>query len=188
MKRITLMTLMITLGIASLCADPGPANMTLSGTAAWSTITLGGTAAGEYNLAGTGTLGPFTFRIVSTSVSAPQPSNSCLGPTKLYFTVIPGGGAGVLSSQDGSTLTLNLTGGGDCLDFLSGNAICTRIFQVIDGIGRYKNVSGTVTLNMTVTPVLLDGSPTKPVFFAVTGDVTGIVPESHGHGSQDGQL
>jgi hypothetical protein len=118
----------------------------------------------------------------------PQTSNTCLGPTKVHYPVVVGGGAGVLSFQDGGVLKLNLTGGGDCIDFAAGNALCTRIFQVIGGAGRYTNVSGTVTLTMTVVPVLADGSPTNPVFFSVTGDVKGIVSGMPtDHGSQDGQ-
>ena len=188
MKRITLVTLMFAFGIASLYADPGPVNMTLSGSAARSTISLGNTPASEHDLAGTGALGPFTFRVVSTTTPSPQTSNTCVGPTKVYYPVVAGGGAGVLSFQDGGVWMLNLTGGGDCIDFMAGNALCTRVFLVIGGAGRYTNVSGTVTLTMTVAPVLVDGGPTNPVFFAVTGDVKGVVSGIPAdHGSQDRQ-
>ena len=188
MKHIAAVTLMFTFGIVGLYADPGPVHMTLSGSSARSNTSLGGKLAGEYQLAGTGTLGPFTFRVLSTSMSSPQTSNTCTGPTKVYFPVVAGGGAGVFRSQDGDLLKLNLTGGGDCIDFAAGNALCTRIFQVIGGTGRYTNASGAVTLTMTVVPVLADGSPTNPVFFAVTGNVTGIISGvATEQGSQDGQ-
>jgi len=188
MKHIAAVTLMFTSGIVGLYADPGPVHMTVSGSSARSSTSLGGKLAGEYQLAGTGTLGPFTFRVLSTNMSSPQMSNTCTGPTKVYFPVVAGGGAGVFRSQDGGLLTLNLTGGGDCIDFAAGNALCTRIFQVIGGTGRYTNASGTVTLTMTLVPVLADGSPTNPVFFAVTGNVTGIISGvATEQGSQDGQ-
>ena len=74
-------------------------------------------------------------------------------------------------------MKLNLTGGSDCIDFAAGEALCTRVFQVTGGTGRFKNASGgTVTLTMTVVPVLADAS-NNPVFFAVTGEVTGAVQE-----------
>jgi hypothetical protein len=111
-----------------------------------------------------------------------------LHPTKVYYPVVVGGGAGVLSFQDGGVLKLNLTGGGDCIDFAAGAALCTRIFQIIDGFGRFTNASGTVTLTMTVVPVLADGSPINPVFFAVTGGITGnLSGVAAEQGSQDGQ-
>ena len=67
-----------------------------------------------------------------------------------------------------------LTGGGDCIDFVANQAICTRIFQVTGGTGRFKNATGSFTLTMTVVPVLLDAS-NNPVFFSVTGDIKGTL-------------
>ena len=81
-------------------------------------------------------------------------------------------GAGVLRSWDGSLLTVNLTGGGDCIDFSANQALCTRIFQITGGTGRFKNASGSLTLTMTVVPLLADTS-SNPVFFSVTGEVKG---------------
>ena len=67
------------------------------------------------------------------------------------------------------------TGGGDCIDFVAKQALCTRIFQITGGTGRFKNASGAVTLTMTLVPVLLDAS-NKPVFFAVTGEIKATAP------------
>ena len=149
--------------------------MTFSGTSAASTIDLQqpGTTNSEDNSAGNGTLGPFTFRVVSTSMTSPQKSSACSGPTKVYFPTVAG--AGVFRFQDGGLLKVNLTGGSDCIDFAAGEALCTRVFQVTGGTGRFKNASGsTVTLTMTVVPVLADAS-NNPVFFAATGEFTGTV-------------
>jgi hypothetical protein len=175
MKHLATAVLMLNLGVAGIYAQPGPVNMTLSGTAAASTISLQpGSPTSEYHLAGNGTLGPFTFRVVSTSMTSPQKSSACSGPTKFYFPTVAG--AGVFRSQDGGLLKVNLTGGSDCIDFAAGEALCIRVFQVTGGTGRFKNASGgTVTLTMTVVPVLADAS-NNPVFFAVTGEVTGAVP------------
>ena len=186
MKHIATLTLMLHFGVLGIYADPGPVNITVSGTSARSTTSLGGTPAGEYQLDGDGTLGPLTVRVLSTGMTAPQISTTCSGPTKVYFA--SKAGAAVFRFQDGGLLTGILTGGGDCVDFAAGAALCTRIFQVIGGSGRFTNASGTLTLTMTVVPVLADGSPTNPVFFAVTGGVTGnLAGVAADQVSQDGQ-
>ena len=186
MKHIATLILMLTFGVAAIHAEPGPVNMKLSGSATRSTISLGGTPASEHSLAGNGPLGAFTFRVLSTNTTSPQSSSTCSGPTKVYFPVVAG--AGVFGSPDGALLNLNLTGGGDCIDFAAGNALCTRVFQVLGGTGRYTKATGTLTLTMTVIPVLADGGPTNPVFFAVTGGVTGnLSGVATDQGSQDGQ-
>src|SRR5580700_8999551 len=69
MKHLATAALMLNLGVAGIYAQPGPVNMTLSGTAAQSTISLQGRPASEYQLAGTGTLGQFTFRVVSIGMT-----------------------------------------------------------------------------------------------------------------------
>jgi hypothetical protein len=174
MKNIATVALMLNLGVAGVYAQETPANMTLSGTSARSTINLlPDRAAGEYNLAGNGTLGPFTFRIVSTSTASPQQSSTCSGANQIYFPA--GAGAGVLRFQDGSLLKVNLTGGSDCIDLAAQQAQCIRIFQITGGTGRFKDASGSgVTLTMTLVPVLADAS-NNPVFFAITGEFTGTI-------------
>ena len=186
MKNIATVALMLSLGVASVYGQQTPVNMTLSGTATASTVDLQpGTPASEYHLTGNGTLGQFTLRAVSTSMTSPQLSRTCSGPTKVYFPAVAG--AGVFRFQDGGLLKVNLTGGGDCIDFAAGEALCPRIFQITGGTGRFKNASGAITLTMTVVPVLADAS-NNPVFFAVTGEITGAVPGvAMDHGSQDGQ-
>ena len=54
---------------------------------------------GEQDLAGNGTLGPFTFRIVRATATSPQPSSTCSG---LYIPRIPSvAGAGLLRFEVG---------------------------------------------------------------------------------------
>ena len=171
MKHLAMAALMLNFGVASIYAQPGSVDMTVSGTAANSTVQLTlGSPASEYNLAGDGTLGPFTFRVVNTSAANPDFPTTCTASNKIHFAAVAG--AGVLRSWDGSLLTVNLTGGGDCIDFAANQALCTRIFQITGGTGRFKNASGSVTLTMTVVPLLVDASK-NPVFFAVTGEVKG---------------
>jgi len=173
MKHIATVALMLNLGVASVYAQEKPVSMEFSGTSAPSTISLGtGTPTGEYSLAGNGTLGPFTLRAVSAGTASPQESSTCPSP-KLYFPTIAGGG--VFRFRDGSLLKVHLTEGSDCIDLAAQEALCIRTFQVTGGTGRFEDASGgTVTLTETVVPVLADAS-NHPVFFAVTGELTGTV-------------
>ena len=155
-------------GVAGVYAQQTRVKMTLSGSNAPSTVNLQtGTETSEYSLAGSGTLGQFTLRVVSAATASPQTSSNCSG---LYFPILAG--EGVLRSQDGSLLKLSLTGGSDCIDLSAGLAHCTRTFQIVGGTDRFKAAyGGVVTLTMVVAPVV----PTNLQFFAVTGGVTGTV-------------
>ena len=172
MKYLTIAALMLNFGAASIYAESLSVDLTVSGTAANSTVQLTpGSPASEYNLAGGGPFDPFTFRVVSTSAAKPDFPTNCTASNKIHFASVAG--AGVLRSLDGSLLTVNLTGGGDCIDFTANQALCTRIFQITGGTGRFKDASGSITLTMTVAPLLADTSK-NPVFFSVTGEVKGI--------------
>lgn len=168
MKHMTIAALMFTVGVASAYPQGTPVQMTLSGTAAPSTIDLQtGTGTSEYSLAGKGSLGQFTLRAVSASAAAPQASSTCSG---LYIPVLAG--EAVFRFQDGSLLKANLTEGSDCIDLLSQQAHCVRAFQITGGTGRFANASGgAVTLTMTVAPVV----PNMFVFFTVTADIAGTI-------------
>jgi hypothetical protein len=174
MKLTATMALMITLGVTGVYAQQGPVHMTFSGDAGASAIDLKlpNTVTAEENLAGNGTQGSFTFRLVKASAAAPQPSSTCSGPTKLYFPNVSG--AGLFRFQDGSLLKVSLTQGGDCIDFAANQAHCTLTFQVSGGTGRFQNASGVLTLNETAAPILGDASNT-PVFFTETGELTGTI-------------
>ncbi len=173
MKHIATAALMFSLGVAGIHAQPADVTMPVSGTAARSTVNLQADApTSEYQLAGNGTLGPFTFRTVTTSTASPQQSSTCSGANLIYFAAVAG--AGILRSQDGSLLKVNLTGGSDCIDLAAGQAQCIRIYQITGGTGRFKDASGNITLTMTVVPTVLDAS-NNPSFFAITGDIGGTV-------------
>ena len=176
MKHTAIMTLMLTLGAAGVYAQQNPVNMTFSGDAGPSVIDLKypGTVTGEENLAGSGTQGQFTFRLVKASTAAPQPSLTCAGPTKLYFQDVAG--AGLFRFNDGSLLKVTLTDGGDCIDFAAQEAHCTLMFQVTGGTGRFQGATGVITLSETATPLLIDGSnPPNPVLFTEVGEFTGTI-------------
>ncbi len=178
MKYFSTAALVLSFGVAAIHAQA--LNINVSGSTVPSTVDLGtGTPAGEYQLAGNGTFGNLTVRVVSASAASPQSSSTCSG---LYIPVVAGMGV-VRVDGDLSLLTLNLTGGSDCIDLAAGRAVCTRIFSITGGTGRFKNATGNLTLNMDVVPIV----PTNFAFFYVTGDIRGMVSGASGQGSQNGQ-
>jgi hypothetical protein len=174
MKQIATMALMLNLGVAGVYAQQKTVRMTFSGTSATSATNLQqpGTNNDEDNFAGDGTLGRFTLHSVRAVGTSPLPSNTCSGPTQLYF--MEPAGAGVFRFQDGSLLKVNLTEGSDCIDFVAQEAHCTITFQITGGTGRFKDASGVLTFTETVKPVLADAL-NNPVFFAATGEFTGMI-------------
>jgi hypothetical protein len=174
MKHTATMALMLTLGVASVYAQQIQMNMTFSGDGTPSVIDLKhpNTITSEENLSGSGTQGQFTFRLVKASTAAPQPSTTCSGPRKVYLQEVAG--AGLFRFVDGSLLIVNLTGGGDCIDFDANEAQCTLTFQVTGGTGRFQGATGVLTLIETATPILSDAS-SNPVFFTETGVFTGTI-------------
>ncbi len=175
MKYIAVVALMLNLGVASVYAQRYPVNMAYSGTSGASAINLqqAGAQTGEENFAGYGTLGQFTFLLISGETTSPQhPPSTCSGPNNIYFTRV--GGAGVFRFQDGSLLKVNLTQGADCVDLAAQQGHCTLTLQIAGGTGRFKDASGTLWLTETNVPVLADTS-NNPVFFASTGKFAGTV-------------
>jgi hypothetical protein len=172
MKHIATVALMLNLGVAGVYAQQRPVMMTFSGNGAPNAIDLKHANAStvEENVAGNGTLGPFTFRDLRAAANSPQPSSTCAG---VFFPSVAGGG--ILRFQDGSLLKVNLTGGGDCIDFVHGVGHCTLTFQIAGGTGRFQGVSGGVlTYTETALPVLLDAL-SIPVLTTETGDITGTI-------------
>jgi hypothetical protein len=166
------MTLMLNLALASVNAQEA-VKMTFSGNGGPSPIDLKQPNAitGEETVAGNGTLGPFTFRVVKASSIVSQPSGTCAG---VYFPTVSG--AGLFRFQGGSLMNVTLTQGNDCIDFVHMVAHCTWTFKINGGTGRFKNASGVLTLTETSLPVLFDGSsPSNPVFFSETGQFVGMI-------------
>src|SRR5882757_2306827 len=175
MKYIAAMAaLMLNLGVASVYAQQNHVKMVLSGTDVPTTVNLQlpNTLNDEANYTGNGTLGPFTFHYVRAIAPSLQLPSTCSGPNKIAGSSVVG--AGVFSFQDGSQLKANLTQGSDCIDLASGEAHCTLTFQITGGTGRFKDASADLTLTETVVPVLADALG-NPVFFATTGEFTGMV-------------
>jgi hypothetical protein len=178
MKHITTVALMFNLGVAGVYAQERPVKMTFSGTVGGSTAKLQpDTNNDEQNVAGNGTLGPFTFRELHADPAAPQPSSTCSpgnAPPRLYFPNVAGGG--VFRFQDGSLLTVGVTEAGSsiCIDLTSFAAQLTTNYQITGGTGRFKGASGTLTSMATWTPVVFNG-PNSAVLLTSTGEFTGTV-------------
>lgn len=174
MKHIATLALMLNLGAAGVYAQDKPVKLTFSGTEAASAINLqiADTHTSEFNFAGNGSLGSFTFRNVEAEGAFPQQSSSCPA-NQVYFPTVAG--AGVFRFQDGSLLKVKLTEGFDCIDFEAMEAHCTRIFEITGGTRRFKHASGgMLTLTEKAVPVLADAAG-NPVFFIATGEFTGTV-------------
>jgi hypothetical protein len=127
----------------------------------------------EENVAGYGTLGPFTFRDVRASASSPQPSSTCSGA---FFPAVAGGG--ILRFRDGSLLPVNVQVGsdsGDCIDFTNMVAHCTLTFEIVKGgTGRFQSASGVLTYAETAVAVLFDFSG-NIALGTETGQITGTI-------------
>ena len=173
-KYLATVALILNLGVANVYAQQRPVKMTFSGTLATTTTSLApNTNTDEQNLAGNGTLGQFTFHELHADPAAPEFSNTCSGPTHLYFSTIAGGG--VFRFQDGSLLTVAVTAGSSiCIDFAAGHAQLTTNYQVTGGTGRFKSASGLITLTAVLTPALFNSS-FGVVLATDTGEFTGAV-------------
>src|SRR5438270_4561934 len=173
MKRIATMALMLNLGLAGIYAHERSVKMTYSGTegASATDLQFPDTKTSEFNFAGNGTLGSFTFRSVEADGNFPQQSTACPA-NQVYFQTMAV--AGVFRFQDGSLLKVKLTEGHDCIDFAALEAHCTRRFQITGGTGRFKDAFGILTLTETAVPVSADAAG-NPVFFVATGEFTGTI-------------
>ena len=170
-SKIAAVTLMLNLGVAGVYAQHKPVKMTFSGTLEASTLSLQpGTNTDAEDLAGNGTLGPFTFRELHADIASPQPSSTCSGPTHLYFPTVAG--AGVFRFQDGSLLTVSITQGAICIDLSAGVGHLTETYQITGGTGRFKGAFGALKFTAILTPVINAGG----VFLATdTGEFQGTV-------------
>ena len=171
MKQITTMALMLGLGVASVHAQQIHVDMTFSGNGAPSAMDLKQPNSNniEENVAGNGTLGPFTFRDIRAGAMVPQPSSACSGA---FFPAVAGGA--IIRFQDGTLLKLGLKEGGDCIDFVHMTARCTLIFEVRGGTGRFQNASGVLTYTEAAEPVLFD-APGLAAFGTEVGQITGTI-------------
>ena len=196
MKRIATMALMLHLGVAGLYAQDAQersanVRMTFSGTMLATTINLkDNTITDDVNLAGDGSLGPFTFRELHADTLTPQPPPATCS-TPLFFRVETG--AGVLRFQDGSLLVVNLVKlpegpeNGICIDLAAGMGRLTETYEITRGTKRLKRASGTLTLTATVIPVLFNAAGGAQFLTSTgkfEGTISGVGPREDGPAGQ----
>lgn len=172
MKRINTMALMLGLGVASVYAQDIHVRMTFSGNGSPSAVDLKqpGSNNVEENVAGNGTLGSFTFRDIRAAATVPQASMTC---SATFFPALAGGA--IIRFQDGTLLKLSLKEGGDCIDFVQKKAVCTLMFEITGGTGRFKHASGLLTYTENAEPVLFDASGMGAALGTEVGEITGTI-------------
>lgn len=162
--------LMLLVGVQASYAQ-NPVKMKYSGSNVATTINLqDGTVTDEELLAGHGALGAFTYRELHADTNDPQASSTCsTGP---YFPVVTG--AGVFRFQDGSLMTVNVTGGGICVDLATLLGHLTEKYEITGGTRRFQHATGTLALVGTLNAVLSDASG-NPKLLTNTGEFEGTV-------------
>jgi hypothetical protein len=149
--------------------------MTFSGTVVPTTINVQpDTNTDEVNLAGSGAQGQFTYRELHADTASPQFSPTCSGPNHLFFQTVAGGG--VFRFQDGSLLTVRITGGTLCIDFTALSAQVTETYLITGGTGRFKGAKGNLTSTATWTVVALVSEPSNSAqLLTSTGEFNGMI-------------
>jgi hypothetical protein len=169
-RTLVAVALMLTFGVAGAYAGQKHVKMTFSGTNVATTINLrANTVTDETQLAGDGSLGPFTFRELHADGASPQPPSGCLGPN---FAVVTG--TGVFRFQDGSLLIVRVADGSGCINPAAGTAALTVNYQISGGTGRFKGASGNLTMTATIMPVLANAS-NAPALLTNTGKFDGTI-------------
>jgi hypothetical protein len=184
---LVLMVLMLSSGVAGLDAREAQersatVKMTFSGTMLATTIDLApGSVTDDVNVAGDGSLGPFTFHELHADAATPPvpaPLTTC-SPLLLFLPVLSGGG--VLRFQDGSLLVVEFTRrppedpqDGICIDFANVRARLTETYKITAGTGRLKGATGTLTLTATVVPRVFNAAG-SPQLLTSTGRLEGTI-------------
>jgi hypothetical protein len=194
MRHLTTAALVLYLGVASPYAQQfgeehatgRRVKMWFSGSIISSPLSLKpDTLNHEEHLAGTSTLGPFTYRGLWADDPATQTPGVCgtgFGPN---FQLVIGGG--VFRFHDGSLLTVRLTQGVLCVDFSDPAhpvGHLSETFQITGGTGRFNGVAascgmtpGDCTLQLTaMRSVVLRDSANAVKFMTSVGEIEGTVP------------
>ena len=173
MKTTTAVALLLSFGVAGMYAQQLPLKMTLSGSKVATSIDLGpNTRTDEVHLGGNGTLGPVTFRGLRTDGTIPQSFGRCGDGSGPILLVVTGGG--VFRFQDGSLLTVMMSGGSLCVDVDHMVGHLQDTYQITAGTGRFEGAKGSLVLTATMKALLYDTS-NSPVLLTITGDSNGTI-------------
>lgn len=168
---------------SSARAQQNPVKMKYSGSELTTAFLLkGNTVAGEEKLAGSGSLGQFTYRALrGDDLNDLTITDSCPNGNIPVTT-----GAGIFRFSDGSLMTVNITGGTICVDANQVGHL-TETYQITGGTGRFKNASGDLSLRGTLNVILSDVFG-NPLLLTNTGEFDGtVVGVAEGHGAQGQQ-
>jgi hypothetical protein len=167
------MILTAALALPAAAQKQKPLKMTFSGSKVATTIDLGpNTRTDEVLLTGNSRLGPFTFRGLRADETIPQSFGQCGDGSGPSLRVAAGGG--VFRVQDGSLLTVTLTGGVLCVDLDHGVGHVNETYQITGGTGRFEGANGSLALTATLGAVVFDAS-NQAVLLTMTGKVEGTI-------------
>ncbi|HLH05809.1 MAG TPA: hypothetical protein VKW78_01085 [Terriglobales bacterium] len=170
MKRTVTVVLMLLFGASASYAQQNPVKMKYSGSELTTTYNLAGNMfSGEEKLAGDGTLGRFTYRALRADGDNVPITDAC---PQGNISVLKG--AGIFRFDDGSLMTVNITGGAICID-ANGLGHLTETYQVTGGTGRFRNATGELSLKGTLNVVLLDVTGQTPLLLTNIGMFDGTV-------------
>jgi hypothetical protein len=168
-----IMTAALAMPAAAQKQEQVPLKMTFSGSKVATKIDLGpNTRTDEVHLAGNGTLGPFTFRSLRADETIPQSFGKCGAGSGPNLRVVAGGG--VFRFQDGSLLTVTLTGGALCVDLDHVVGHVNETYQITGGTGRFEGAKGSLASTATLGAVLNDAS-NQAVLLTINGDLDGTI-------------
>jgi hypothetical protein len=167
------MILTAALAVPAAAQKQVPLKMTFSGSKVATTTDLGpNTRTDEVHLAGSSTLGPFTFRSLRADETIPQSFGRCGDGSGPSLRVVAGGG--VFRFQDGSLLTVTLTGGALCVDLDHVVGHVNETYQITGGTGRFEGAKGSLRSTATLMAVLYDAS-NQAVLLTITGELDGTI-------------
>lgn len=172
MKRtIQVLTLLISASTALLQAQsPRELRLEFAGSNVSTTLDLvgdGTSTAQDSYATGKGFM-QFTLRTVDQIAATPLGPNTARCPGTYDFPYLTG--VAVLTFQDGSQVTGNLTEGGyACYDFATNKGTYRQQFTIITGSGRFAGASGAVVLKggFSALPARVKGSAIAFVFDGV---------------------
>jgi hypothetical protein len=188
MRHLAFAALILNLGVPSLLAQQpgeghsggGQLRMRFSGSTMSTTLAIApNTLNHETDVAGHGPLGPFTYRGLWADDPSSQTAGSCGSGFGPNYRIVAGGG--VFRFEDGSLLTVQLTGGTLCVDVSNPARPVGRQFetyQITGGTGRFENAAATCgttadgcTVRLTATRgLVLRDSAGAPTLFTYTGE------------------
>jgi hypothetical protein len=182
MKRMVTVVLMLLFGLAAGYAQNNPVKMKSSGPELVTALNVqGNTTTCEEKLTGDGSLGQFTYRGLRADSNNFTITDACPNGN------LPvAGGAGIFRFQDGSLMSVNITGGAICIDANQLGHL-TETYQVTGGTGRFQKATGELSHTATLNVVLFDASG-NPLLLTHTGGFDGtIIGVAAGEGGQGQQ-